>query len=232
MSTVSSTVVLVHGAWRGSWVWDRVMPLLQARGLAVRTVDLPSVGAAPGVAADLAGDAAAVAAVLDQIDGPVLLCGQSYGGMVISVAAAGRTDVSRLVYLCAFMPEAGESLVELTGGKPATWIRFLDGGLTLPDPAQAAAVFYADCDEETARAGTAKTRPMSGAAFGEPVASPAWHGIPSTYVVCKQDRALPPELQRDVFAPRADEVIELEAGHSPFFSQPGAVADLLAERAL
>jgi pimeloyl-ACP methyl ester carboxylesterase len=232
MSKQPSTVVLVHGAWHGSWCWDRVVPLLEARGLTVRTVDLPSVGVAPGVAADLSGDAAAVAAVLDQVDGPALLCGHSYGGMVISVAAAGRSDVSRLVYLCAFMPDAGESLVQLTGGKPAPWIQLLDGGLTLPDPAQAVDVFYADCDGETAREAAARIRSMSGAAFGEPVAAPAWHGIPSTYVVCTLDRAIPPELQRDVFAPRADEVVELEASHSPFSSQPAAVAALLAERAL
>ena len=232
MSAQPSTVVLVHGAWHGSWVWERVVPLLEARGLSVRTVDLPSVGAAPGAEADLAGDAAVVSAVLDSVDGPALLCGHSYGGMVISVAASGRSDVSRLVYLCAFMPDAGESLVALTGGEPAPWIQLLDGRLTLPDPAQSADVFYADCDEETAREAVARIKPMAGAPFGQPVARPAWHGIPSTYVVCTLDRAIPPELQRDVFAPRADEVIELEASHSPFSSQPGAVAALLAESAL
>lgn len=231
MSAQPSAVLLVHGAWHGSWVWERVVPLLEERGLLVRTVDLPSVGAAPGVGADLAGDAAVVSAALDSIDGSALLCGHSYGGIVISAAAAGRSDVSRLVYLCAFMPGAGESLVALTGGKPAPWILPLDGGLTLPDPAQSADVFYADCDEETAHEAVARIKPMAGAPFGEPVAEPAWHDIPSTYVVCTQDRAIPPELQRDVFAPRAGDVIELEASHSPFFSQPAAVAALLAERA-
>lgn len=152
--------------------------------------------------------------------------------MVISLAASGRGDVSRLVYLCAFMPDAGESLVQLTGGEPARWIQLLDGGLTLPDPAQSADVFYAGCDEETAREAVARIKPMAGAPFGQPVAEPAWHGIPSTYIVCTQDRAIPPELQRNVFAPRADEVVELEASHSPFSSQPGAVAALLAERPL
>ena len=191
MSTQSSTVVLVHGAWHGSWVWDRVIPLLEARGLSARTVDLPSVGSVPGVAADLSGDAAVVKDMLDQVDGRALLCGHSYGGMVISAAAAGRSDVSRLVYLCAFMPAEGESLVQLTGGEPAPWIQLLDGGLTLPDPAQAAEVFYADCDAETMREASARIKPMSGAAFGEPVAATAWHDVPSTYVVCSQDRAIP-----------------------------------------
>jgi len=142
------------------------VPLLEARGLTVRTVDLPSVGVAPGVVADLSGDADAVAQVLDTVDGPSLVCAHSYGGMVITVAAAGRTDVSRLVYLCAFMPDAGESLVQLTGGVPAPWIQLLDGGLTLPDPAQSADVFYADCDprpRETPLQGSGRCRELRSA---------------------------------------------------------------------
>ena len=73
---------------------------------------------------------------------------------------------------------------------------------------------------------------MSGAAFGESVAAPAWRDIRSIYVVGAEDRAMPPEVQRSVFAPRASEILELDAGHSPFLSQPAAVADLLAARAV
>jgi pimeloyl-ACP methyl ester carboxylesterase len=223
------TILLVHGAWHGSWCWQRVTPLLERRGLAVRTVDLPSVGAEPGTATDLSADAAAVRAVVDDIAGPVVLCGHSYGGMVISHVAAER--VVRLVYLCAFMPAEGESLVSIRGGKHSPWILALDGGLTLPDPAQADAVFYADCDAATRKWAKSRLRPQSGATVIEPVPRPAWRKIPSTYVVCANDMAIPADLQRTVFAPRASEVLELHASHSPFLSQPAAVADLLAERA-
>jgi pimeloyl-ACP methyl ester carboxylesterase len=206
------------------------VPLLEERGLTVRTVDLPSVGADPDDPSGLSGDADAVTAVLDEVNGTALLCGHSYGGMVVTRASAGREDVSRLFYLCAFMPDAGESLFALTGGEPAPWIRQQEDGRVLADLALAADVFYADCDEETQRQSTDRLRPMPPAAFVEPVPEAGWHTIASTYVVCAQDRALPPELQRDVFAPRADEVIELETSHSPFFSQPAVLADLLAAR--
>jgi pimeloyl-ACP methyl ester carboxylesterase len=230
MSGQRSTVVLVHGGWHGSWCWAQVVPLLERRGISVRTVELTSIGADPDDPPALSGDAAAVVAVLDDIRAPALLCGHSYGGMVITQAAAGRKDVTRLVYLCAFMPDAGESLISIIGER-APWIVAHPDGRWLPDLEQAAATFYADCDAETQRASTARLRPMPTATIEEPVSSAPWREIPSTYVVCTQDLAIPVELQRERFAPRADEVVELEASHSPFFSQASAVADLLAERA-
>jgi pimeloyl-ACP methyl ester carboxylesterase len=230
MSASRSTVVLVHGGWQGSWCWAQVVPLLGHRGLSVRTIDLPSIDADPDDRSGLSGDAAAVAALLDDVQEPALLCGHSYGGMVITQAAADRQDVARLVYLCAFMPDAGESLLSIIGGQ-APWIVALDDGRWLPDLEQAATTFYADCDAEIQRASTARLRPMPTAPVEEPVTSARWRDIPTTYVVCTQDMAIPVEWQRERFAARADDVAELEASHSPFFSQPSAVADLLAERA-
>lgn len=224
-----ATIVLVHGAWHGSWCWQRVTPLLEKRGLAVRTVDLPSVGARPGAGTDLSADAAALEAVIESVAGPVVLCGHSYGGMVISHAASKR--VTRLVYLCAFMPLEGESLVGMRGGRHMPWVQMLEGGLTLPDPERTATVFYSDCDAPTVEWAKSQIRPQSGAPFDEPVPRPAWRTTPSTYVVCVNDMALPAEVQRNVFALRATETIELQASHSPFLSQPDAVADLLAARA-
>jgi pimeloyl-ACP methyl ester carboxylesterase len=227
-STPKTTIVLVHGAWHGSWCWQRVVPLLEKRGLAVRTMDLPSVGARPGADTDLSADAATVEAVLERVPGPVVLCGHSYGGMVISRVAS--QNVARLVYLCAFMPLEGESLVSIGGGRNAPWIQELDGGLMLPDPSQSEALFYSDCDAETRRWAKSQLRSQSLATVHEPVLHPAWRTIASTYVVCADDRALPPDLQRNVFAPRATETVELQASHSPFLSQPDRVADVLAAR--
>lgn len=198
----------------------------------MRTLDLPSVGADATAGCDLSGDAAAVRAVLDAADAPVLLCGHSYAGMVVTQAATGHPSVERLVYLCAFMPDEGESLVHLTGGQPAPWIRVSEDGTTLPDLEQAPLLFYGDCEPGLQAEATSRIRPMAAAPFVEPVRSPAWKHVPATYVVCAQDAALPVELQREVFAPRAHEVVELEASHSPFFSQPEAVAGLLASRLL
>ena len=203
--------------------------MLEKRGLAVRTVDLPSVGLRPGAGTDLSADAAAVEAVIADVAGPVVLCGHSYGGMVISRVCADR--VTRLVYLCAFMPLEGESLVSIGSGRNPPWLQVLDGGLTILDPTQTQAVFYGDCDARTVEWANSQIRPQSVTPFNEPVPHPAWRHIPSTYVVCATDMVLPAEVQRNVFAPRATEMIELQASHSPFLSQPDAVANLLAARA-
>jgi pimeloyl-ACP methyl ester carboxylesterase len=229
MTTSKATIVLVHGAWHGSWCWQRVTPLLEARGIAARTVDLPSVGAAPGAGTDLSADAAAVEKVIESLDGPVVLCGHSYGGMVISRVEA--KSVTRLVYLCAFMPAEGQSLVGTGDGKPAPWIQLLNGGLMQPDPTRSGDLFYSDCDPETKEWARSKIRSQSAATVLEPVARPAWRRVPSTYVVCTNDMAMFADIQRNVFAPRASEVIELQASHSPFLSQPQAVAEILAAKA-
>lgn len=223
------TLVLVHGAWHGSWCWERLVPHLEERGIAVRTVDLPSVHRAQGARpAGLRDDANAVRTVLDSLDGPAALCGHSYGGMVISLAGS-HPSVSRLIYLCAFMPEPRQSLVGIGGNRHAPWIRMLDEEMTLPDLSLAGEVFYNDCDPSTREWAIARLAPQCNSAFLAPVVRPAWREVASTYIVCTQDGALPPELQRTLFAPRAGRSIELETGHSPFLSQPAALARVLTE---
>ena len=224
---MSSTVVLVHGAWGGGWSWERVVPLLEERGVASVVVELPSADGDPADPPGLADDVAAVTRALDETPGASVLCGHSYGGVVVTVAAAGRADVSHLVYLCAFMPDVGESLLTLTGG-PAPWIRRLDDGRTLPDRERLAASGYQDCDDATRDSAIARLRPHVTAPFGEPVAVAAWRELPSTYVVCTEDRSIPVELQRERFVPRAGQAIELASSHWPFFSQPERVAGILA----
>jgi pimeloyl-ACP methyl ester carboxylesterase len=230
MSHEPSTVLLVHGAFGGSWGWELVRPLLDQRGVPSVTVDLPSVGAEPSYSGGLAADAAVVSRVLDETPGPFVVCGHSYGGMVVTEAVAGRSNVTQLVYLCAFLPAAGESLMMLTGG-PAPWIQRLDDGRVQVDPVHAQTTGYADCPPEVRDAAVARLRPQVPTPFGDPVSAGRPADVPATYVICTEDRSLPVELQRDVFAPRADEVVELVSGHSPQFSSPQRIADLLAERA-
>ena len=119
MKAVAPTMVLVHGAWHGAWCWQRFTPQLTRRGVLFRTVELPSVGARSGQRVDLSADAAAVSAIVSDLSGPVVLCGHSYGGMVISLAAVGQAKIERLIYICAFVPESGDSLTSIGGGKLA-----------------------------------------------------------------------------------------------------------------
>jgi pimeloyl-ACP methyl ester carboxylesterase len=149
--------------------------------------------------------------------------------MVISRVT--NNSVARLVYLCAFVPLEGQSLLTAGSGRPASWIRMLEGDLMQPDPAQAGTLFYSDCDPEIREWARSRIRPQSAATMMEPVAHPAWRKVPSMYVVCANDKAIPPDLQRNVFGPRATKMTELQAGHSPFLSQPNALADVLAASA-
>jgi pimeloyl-ACP methyl ester carboxylesterase len=228
-----NAVVLVHGAQHGSWCWERVVPLLEERGLDVATLDLPTTGPPGDERPGLADDVAAVRVVLDDTPGQKLLVGHSYGGTVVTAAAAGRADVARLIYLCAAMLDVGESgaSVFASAGIDASWLVLRDG-LMWPNLDVSGELFLGDCDPATQRAAVERLRPMSLVPHGEPVPEAAWHSIPSTYVVCTLDKAIPVQVQRTVFAPRAQEVLELEASHSPFYSQPRAVAELLAARAL
>jgi hypothetical protein len=104
----------------------------------------------------------------------------------------------------------------------------LDGGLTRPDPAQPAEEFYGVCDVQTQAWALANIRPQCGAPFSDPVAHPGWKKLPSTYVICSADRAMPPDWQRNLFAPRLNKIVTIESSHSPFLSQPGPLAGLMA----
>lgn len=231
MSSEPATLVLVHGAWHGRWCWERLTPLLERRGVPWRTVDLPSVQAPRSRSADappgLPEDAEAVRAALAGLAGPIVLCGHSYGGMVISLAATAQSHVTRLVYLAAYMPEPGQSLVVAGGSRHAPWIQMLEGGFTLPDLGRAGEVFYGDCDASTQQWALERLKAQHSSAFAAPVAQPAWREIPSTYVVCSADAAISPMRQRTTFAPRAQRVMEIESSHSPFLSQPEALAEVL-----
>ena len=223
-----TTVVMVHGAFHDAWCWEPVRTALDERGVPNLAPDLPLAG--------LDADAATVSTVLDAIDGPVVLCGHSYGGMVISRAASGRVDVDRLVYLCAMQVEHDDEMATVM--RPTILMEHLvhgdDGALSV-DLDFAAECFYHDCDPELAAAAVARLRPMTQGIVGvaEPdaiPASPAWLKIPSTYVVCTDDRAVHPDSQR-IMARHADDVVVWDTSHSPMLSRPELVATLLADLA-
>ncbi len=223
-----TTVVLVHGAFHGAWCWEPVRAALDARGVANLAPDLPLSG--------LDVDAKTVRAALDVIDDDVVLCGHSYGGMVISQAASGRDDVARLVYLCAVQVADDDEMSTVM--RPTALMEHLqhdpDGGMSV-DPAFAAECFYHDCDPAVAAASVAQLRPMAlgigpSSSTDAEALPPAWVGIASTYVVCTDDRCVHPDAQRDMARHATDTVI-WDTSHSPMLSRPELVADLLADLA-
>lgn len=224
-------VVLVHGAWHGSWCWDAVLPLVPG----AVTVDLPSAGRG-GSTED---DVAEVLAAVERVGGPVLLCGHSYGGAVIGEAAAHPAVVG-LVFVCAFTVVPGESLLSNAARDAAKAARARqvalagairitdDGQSAVVDPDGALAAFYADCPPELAAAARDRLVPHSMAVMTRPLAGPGWQGKPSTYVLCEHDEAIQPEMQ-EVFAARCDTTVRLATDHSPMLSTPERLAEIINE---
>jgi pimeloyl-ACP methyl ester carboxylesterase len=225
--TERATVMLVHGAWHGAWCWDDVRVRLHDAGIATVAVDNPSVTRR---GADLRADVDHVRAALDAVNGPVVLVGHSYGGAVVSEAAA-HPNVVHTVFLTAFPLEAGESVAtnRLTGGEDMDLAEafVFDGDSISVDPDRVVHFFFHDCDEAVAAAACDRLLPMSFAAMSGTAETARWREKPSTYVVCTDDHTLPVALQRSG-ASRVDNVIELHASHSPFLSRPDDVARIIS----
>jgi len=226
-------VVFVHGACvrDGAWWWHRTAELLQQRGIASTAPGLPSCGEA-GAAGGTDGpgldeDVAAVRQVLLDGDEPTVVVAHSYGGIVTAEAALGVAAVRHLVLVSSYLPEVGESLSTFGGPEPAPFLDVDPGAGTFgARPELFAGTFMHDCPELADDAVRRLAR-QSASVLGQPVTAAAWQHVPTTYLVCAEDRGTPAAAQRE-FARRADAVVELETGHHPFLSRPQAVADLLA----
>jgi pimeloyl-ACP methyl ester carboxylesterase len=233
-------ILFVHGALvrDADWWWHRMPGRLAGLGFRTAAVELPScVGRG-----DLAADAAAVRAAVEAADEPVALVGHSYGGTVIT--EAGR-DAAHLVYVSSVLAEAGRSHADATGPatspatspatgsatspatSPAPWVQPQpDGTLELVGD-RIRELFFADCDDATYEQALTRKSRQDAAALTGPVTDPAWRTVPSTYVVCAEDRAVPAAVQRTAAA-RAGRTAEIPTGHHPFLSRPDLFAQVLA----
>jgi pimeloyl-ACP methyl ester carboxylesterase len=217
---MTPTLVLVHGAWHGSWCWE---PLADALGdVPVQPIDLPSAGDVPAALGGLYADAAAVRSALSGIGGPTVVLGHSYGGMVITEAVTADSGVAHLIYLCAWLLDEGESLQSAVASPPP-WQDVRGDQVLVKTPAE---VFYNDVSPELTARSVARLSAHSLAAFEQPLTNAGWKVVPSTYVICEQDQAIAPFAQK-AMAQRAGEVLRIDTGHSPFLAQPEALAGLL-----
>jgi len=228
------TIVLVHGAFADASSWDGVIRKLQAQHFPVIAAANPLRG--------VRSDAAQVADLVGSIQGPVVLVGHSYGGMVIADAARSRANVKALVFVAAFAPEEGESAAALAGKFPGSTLGpALAPPVALRDDGQDLYIlhdrfhdqFAADVPAASARLMAATQRPIAQAALAEPAAAPAWKSVPSWFVYGDQDRNIPPAAL--VFmAQRAHAVktVAVKGGsHVVMTSHPDVVARLIAEAA-
>jgi pimeloyl-ACP methyl ester carboxylesterase len=222
------TLIFVHGACvrDASWWWSRMVDPLGELGIATVAVPLPSCGEAGAELGDLYDDVEACRDAIAAVDGPVVLLGHSYGGMVITEAGADER-VARLLYLTSVMADEGQSQGELTGAEPAPWLAPAEDGTIGVHPDLIREFFLQDCDEETTEAALARLTRQSLAPFGQAPRRIGWRERPATYIVCTEDLATPAEVQRRRVAEGA-RVVEFEAGHHPFLSRPEPFAATLA----
>jgi pimeloyl-ACP methyl ester carboxylesterase len=227
-------VVFVHGACvrDGDWWWHRVAELLDRRRISSTAPPLPSCGETgdrPGATGpSLPQDVAAVRRHLRAGDQPTVVVAHSYGGVVVSEAAAGLPQVAHLLFITSFLPEIGESLASFGDGGPAPYLDVRPDGTFGVRPELATRTFLQDCDPADVEPAHARLVRQSVTVTGQPVGAAAWRDIPSTYLVCARDNGTPPAVQR-AQAARADHTVEIEAGHHPMLSQPGTVADLVLD---
>jgi pimeloyl-ACP methyl ester carboxylesterase len=223
------TLLLVHGGWSGVWIWEPLLGELRERGVRVEAIErLPSAGVDAGGLGDLGADAESVRARLADAAGAVVVCGHSYGGMVIT-EVADHPAISRSIYLAAFWPGKDQSLLDLAGDGPLPdWIVDRgDGSLAITDDRERARqALFADLDPD--RAGWAHRQFVlqSAPAFAAPSSAPV-RSHPVTYVLCTEDEAVPPAAQEAMSAP-ADEVVRMQSAHCPQLSHPEELADIIA----
>ena len=233
MSDETPTVVLVHGAFADASSWNGVVELLLAKGVKVTAPANPLRGI--GI------DASYITGVLEQVPGPILAVGHSYGGAVLSNAATNVANVAGLVYVAAFAPDEGEVLGQVTAGSKDS---VLDTALTplkytspdgaekvefLIDPAKFHDAFAADLPATQSAVLAATQRPVAEAAFSEPSGSPAWKRLPSWAVVASSDTAAGADVVRSMAERAGAEITELEGSHVIMISQPQAVTEVILD---
>ena len=223
--------LLIHGSCHGAWCWDDVIPHLIAAGHKARAIDLPSHGADTTPAGDVTLDLYAKA-IVDAIDMPVVLVGHSMAGYPITAAANLAPDkISKLIYLCAYVPMDCKSLADMRRMAPSQPL--LDAIIVdedrvtfSVDPTQAVAKFYHDVEPERAEWAVSKLGPQPILPQETPLSSA--HNLPRHYIRCTDDQTIPPAFQVTMTADWPEgTVTEMATSHSPFLSSPKALAEQL-----
>jgi len=219
-------VVLVHGGFVDGSGWEGVYRILRKDGFTVTIVQNPTLS--------LAGDVAVTKRALAALDGPAILVGHSYGGVVIT-EAGNDPNVAGLVYVAAFAPDKGESVSSLIknppAGAPVPPILPPQDGFLFLDRGKFAASFAADVNEDAAAFMADAQVPWGVEALDGAVTEPAWKSKPNWYLVATSDKMIPPDAQRAMSKRAGSTVVEVKGSHAVYVSQPREVAHLIEQAA-
>ncbi len=214
-----TNVVLVHGGFVDGSGWESVYKILKKNGYTVSIVQNPTIS--------LADDVAATKRIIEAQNGPVILVGHSYGGVVIT-EAGNNPKVAGLVYIAAFAPDQGESVSSLIKdpppGAPVPPILPPQDGYLFLDKAKFPASFAADVEAEKAAFMADSQVPWGVDALSGMISDPAWKTKPSWYLVATDDKMIPPPAQRFMSERAGSTVVEVAGSHTIYVSQPNAVA--------
>lgn len=222
----TKNIVLVHGAFVDGSGWKPVYDILQQKGYHVSIVQNPL--------SSLGDDVTATNSVLDAQDGPAILVGHSWGGMVITEAGL-HPKVAALVYIAAFVPNKGESAGQWVSARPAA----PEAGFTPPDrfgylyfePAKFHGGFAADLSQAQSDFLSAAQAPVKATCFTQTTQQAAWKSKPSYGIIATEDKALNPQTEREMYLRAGAKITEVQASHALFQSQPEAVARVIIEAA-
>jgi pimeloyl-ACP methyl ester carboxylesterase len=215
------TVVLVHGAWHGAWVWDDLRAEMTDH--TVDAVELPSSGHDPAKLGSFDDDVDAIRSMVRSITEPVVVVAHSYGGLPTTQALCGLDNVIGVVYIAAWVLDVGQSVADLAGehGLPDWWdVHPSEGYMDALHPEE---VFYHDLPPERAAEHSGRLTHQSLDSAAHPLRDAIWKSVPTSYILCEQDRALPPSIQQSM-SEHTTKTTRFDAGHNPFLSRPAAVA--------
>ncbi len=223
---MAKQILLVHGAWHNGAAFGALRSNLEGFGFNVYTLDLKSAQRDGEPLGDLYQDAAAVRKTVEEMGDEVMVLGHSYGGLPITEGLVGAPNVSRLIFLTAFMLGVGTSLMDACGEvDPPWWIRSENGETILAaTPEQ---VFYNTSPPELAELTARSLKPQSVSSFSQKLTGCSWATIPSTYILCRQDQAIPLVAQ-EAMSTQATKTVVMDTDHSPFLCAPTQLAEILA----